>query len=84
MVKQINPKKILIIGSLLVAPFLLQDVAAQPPGGGPPGPPAAGDPPCWPPPCIPIDGGVGFLIAAGIALGGKKAYDLKKQIKEVE
>lgn len=27
---------------------------------------------CWPPPCIPIDGGIGFLLAAGLAFGGKK------------
>jgi len=30
------------------------------------------DPPC------PIDGGLSFLIAAGIGLGAKKAYDRKK------
>jgi hypothetical protein len=44
-----------------------------------PGPPAGGAPPCgepFGPPC-PIDG-VSLLVAAGIALGGKKAYDLKK------
>jgi len=47
--------------------------------GGPPGPPT-GPPPCWPPPCsIPIDGGIGFLIAAGAALAGKKFYDLRKK-----
>ena len=46
---------------------------------GPPPPPGGGgggsDPPCWPPPCIPIDGGIGFLLAAGLAYGGKKALD---------
>jgi hypothetical protein len=30
-------------------------------------------------PCIPIDGGVSFLIAAGVAYGGKKAFDLRKK-----
>jgi hypothetical protein len=30
-------------------------------------------------PICPIDGGVSFLIAAGIALGGKKAYDLSRK-----
>lgn len=39
--------------------------------------------PCGPPfgdPCpVPIDGGVGFLIAAGLAYGGKKYRDQKKQ-----
>ena len=51
-----------------------------PPGppGGPGGPPAGGPPPCWPPPCVPVDGGLGFLVAAGAALGGKKLYDLRK------
>ncbi len=41
--------------------------------------PIGGPPPCWPPPCIPIDGGLGLLIAAGALLGGKKALDLKKE-----
>ncbi len=36
-------------------------------------------PSCWPPPCIPIDGGVGFLIAAGIAYGVKKINDIQKR-----
>ena len=47
--------------------------------GGPPGPPM-GPPPCWPPPCsIPIDGGISFLIAAGVALAGKKFHDFRKK-----
>lgn len=47
--------------------------------GGPPGPPM-GPPPCWPPPCtIPLDGGISLLIAAGVALGGKKLYDFRKK-----
>lgn len=43
--------------------------------------PPTGTPPCDGPfgsPC-PIDGGIGFLIAAGIAYGGKKAYDLNQK-----
>ena len=35
-------------------------------------------PTCWPPPCIPIDGGLGFLVAAGIAYGIKKINDIQK------
>lgn len=31
-----------------------------------------------PPQCVPIDGGLSLLIAAGIGLGAKKAYDRKK------
>lgn len=46
------------------------DLAAQPIGG---------PPPCWPPPCIPVDGGLGFLIAAGALLGGKKALELRRR-----
>lgn len=43
--------------------------------------PASGTaaPGCFPPPCIPIDGGTTLLIAAGMAIGGKKAYDLRKK-----
>ncbi|MFN0030642.1 MAG: PID-CTERM protein-sorting domain-containing protein [Flavobacteriales bacterium] len=57
---------------LLLAPLM---ILAQP------GPPAGGGPPCGPPfgPACPIDGGVSLLIAAGIALGGKKAYDLGRK-----
>ena len=52
---------------------------AQVAGGGPPGPPTGGSPPCWPPPCVPIDGGLGLLLAAGALIGGKKLYDLRKE-----
>ncbi|MCG8574378.1 MAG: hypothetical protein MI810_05785 [Flavobacteriales bacterium] len=52
---------------------------AQPPGGPPPGGGGpAGDPPCWDPPCVPIDGGLGFLIAAGTFLGIRKIYGMYK------
>lgn len=48
---------------------------------GPPGPPmGGGTPPCWPPPCtVPLDGGISFLIAAGVALAGKKIHDFRKK-----
>lgn len=52
---------------------LASELNAQPPGGGPPG--GGG---CIPPPCIPIDGGLGFLLAAGAIYGGKKLLDYKK------
>jgi hypothetical protein len=57
--------------------FAAQTLTAQPSSGG--GGPAA----CFPPstPCVPIDGGVGFLIAAGIALGSKKAFEFHKKKK---
>jgi len=46
-----------------------------------PDPPGGGAPPCGEPfgTVCPIDGGVSFLIAAGVALGGKKAYELRKK-----
>lgn len=47
----------------------------------PPTPPSGGAAPCGGPfgTVCPIDGGVSLLIAAGAALGGKKAFDLKKK-----
>jgi type IV secretory pathway VirB2 component (pilin) len=40
------------------------------------------DPGCDPlDPLCPIDGGLSLLIAAGIGIGAKKAYDRKKSIK---
>jgi len=36
--------------------------------------------PPQPSPAVPIDGGLGILIAAGIALGGKKIWDQKRDI----
>lgn len=65
-------QSILVIALILVAQSLL----AQP-GGGPPT--GGGNPTCWPPPCIPIDGGLGFLLAAGLAFGGKKLLELRSK-----
>lgn len=44
-----------------------------------PGPPSG--PPCGGPfgPACPIDGGVSLLIAAGLAYGGKKSFDLTRK-----
>lgn len=55
--------------------FLSGLVVAQFPGGG--SPPPGGSPSCWPPPCVPIDGGLGLLLAAGLAVGSKKLLDLR-------
>lgn len=65
-------KKILAIVFIV---FLL-NLNAQPPGGPPGGGTTTGAPPCWEPDCIPIDGGLGFLIASGITLG---FYKMKKR-----
>lgn len=59
--------------------LLIITVQAQVPGGG--GAPGGSSPPggCFPNPCVPIDGGIGFLVAAGVALGGKKLFDASKK-----
>lgn len=64
--------------TLLVLSFLFivyAESVAQVPGGGTP---SGGTPSCWPPPCIPIDGGISVLLVAGVAIGAKKMYDLRK------
>lgn len=71
-------KSILFLSIVFCVLFLLPDSAlAQPGGGGGPG--GGDDPGCWPPPCVPIDGGVGWLIAAGAIYGGKKAYTTSRK-----
>jgi len=65
-------KKLICVISVISVISLISgsDIIAQ---GGPPPPP----PP--PPPSIPIDGGIGFLIAAGLLYGAKKIYDSRKK-----
>jgi hypothetical protein len=70
------PNKVFLIGAFTILCLFATDAfAAGPPnpGGG------KGGPPCWPPPCVPIDGGVSFLIAAGVLLGGWKIYSAYKK-----
>lgn len=55
---------------LIVFAGLSQAYAAGGGPGGPPQPPAGKGPP----PTIPIDGGIGLLLAAGIAFGSRKLY----------
>ena len=68
---------------LLAAFFVACDIMlfAQPPGGPPPGGggTTGGVPPCWAPECIPLDGGIGFLLVAGAALGAKKIYNNREK-----
>lgn len=66
-----NLTRLALTIALAIAPFAFGAFAQS--GGGPP--------PCWPPPCIPIDGGVGLLIAAGALLGGRKAMELRRSGK---
>ena len=57
--------------------FLAVDIFAQGPGdegGGGPGGEPGGDPDL-----IPVDGGLGFLLAAGVGYGVKKAREYKRK-----
>lgn len=62
--------------AFIIVAFAIQ--AQVPAGGGAPGGtnPSGG---CFPNPCVPIDGGISFLLAAGVALGGKKLFDSSKK-----
>ena len=66
-------KKVITLMSLALALGFSQELKAQPPdpGGG------QGDPPT-----IPIDGGLSLLLAAGVAYGGKKVYEMNKKEDE--
>ena len=66
-------KRLLYITILFLG--LAAPLSAQPPdpGGG------GGGPGCFPPPCVPIDGGLSWLLIAGVGYGGKKIYDLSKK-----
>lgn len=70
-------RKITALAAIALICLLPQAVSAQgdPDPGCPPFCP--GDPSC-PPECVPIDGGLTLLIAAGLGLGAKKAYDRRK------
>ncbi|MFY7707623.1 MAG: PID-CTERM protein-sorting domain-containing protein [Flavobacteriales bacterium] len=69
----INLRNIITAVVLIAIPMLLMSQPPDPPGGG--------SPPCGEPfgAVCPIDGGVSFLIAAGLALGGKKAFDMSRK-----
>ena len=61
---------ILVISLFIMLPVIMY-------AGGPPPPPPKGKTPS-----IPIDGGIGILILAGIAYGSKKIYDLGRKNKQ--
>lgn len=77
--KRLVTFSIIFAATFVVLGSLESKAAAPPPPVGPPPPPGGGGPTCWPPPCIPIDGGIGLLFAAGLALGGKKLYSQSKK-----
>jgi len=52
---------IILVFALIVMPMFVQTLAAQPP------PPDPID--------IPVDGGLGFLLIAGMVFGAKKIYE---------
>jgi hypothetical protein len=66
-------QKLISLLFVVVALTLSTILCAQP--GPPPGPPCGGP---FGPAC-PIDGGVSILIAAGLAYGGKKSYDMARR-----
>ncbi len=61
-------------------------IAQDGPDGGPdtPCPPDSNLDDCDPDNQVPIDGGAGILVAAGVAYGIKKVYDKRKQNKTSE
>ena len=64
----------LIVTAILLGGLMTFDLYAPPPtaGTGGTGGVSGTGAGCWPPPCIPIDGGIGLLLAAGVAFGSKK------------
>lgn len=67
----IYTKRMLIaIGITLVSMQVVAQV-------GPPPPPPPQDPGE-----VPVDGGLVFLLAAGVSYGAKKAYDFRKGVKK--
>jgi hypothetical protein len=70
-----SPMKKLILVLLFLAVILLPSIIFAQPSSG------SSAPPCFPPPCIPIDGGASLLILAGMAIGGKKAFDTSRKQK---
>lgn len=59
---------VLLFLTLMLLPDFVQDIIAQPP-------------PTPDPEAIPIDGGLGILIAAGAAYGAKKLHSQRKEAK---
>jgi hypothetical protein len=74
-------RKVLSVAAMVSLLYLVPlDSIAQDPGCPADCP---GNPDCLPE-CVPIDGGLSLLIAAGIGLGAKKAYDRKKTMQKID
>lgn len=69
-------RRLIYTGVLFLLICFAKDMNAQPPnpGGG-----GNETPNCFPPPCVPIDGGLSWLLIAGVAYGGKKIFELNKE-----
>lgn len=70
-------KKLLYILTILLIGFSTELIAQIPP----PPPPGGG---ADDPPGVPIDGGLSLLLAAGVAYGGKKVYEMNKKEEDGE
>lgn len=74
-------KKLIYPILAIISFFIFINISVTLAAGGVPPPPGGGGPPCLPPPCVPIDGGISFLVAAGIAIGAKKMYNSHQNVK---
>lgn len=72
-------KLILVLFAIMALPlFSLSDTPPPPPNGAGTGGPGGGGTPVG----APIDGGMGILLALGLAYGGKKLYTMRKDKPE--
>lgn len=72
--------KIFTLALLFCSFFILSN--AQPPVDPPGGPTGPGGPP--PSGAVPVDAGLGILLAAGAGYGVKKVYDFRKKSKKAQ
>ncbi len=65
----------MILLAIMSLPLLSYTAPPAPPSGGGGGGPGGGGVPVG----APIDGGLGILVALGLAYGGKKLYTIRKE-----
>jgi hypothetical protein len=68
-------KIIFVLFCIMALPLLSISDVPPPPNGGGTGGPGGGGVPVG----APIDGGMGILLALGLAYGGKKLYTMRKE-----